>query len=255
MGTWSVLAKWGCVNRLYMQTFALGRMKTSWLYNHTDWSSRLYILLGYEMDGIRILIRTDRQTPLCMRWPVQLMYLWIGRENTIIYIWFQESNQNAQWNRTSEKIEIVGRKLCLKLDSLTSWLLEGTCVDATLLCIQSHLNRKKTLHVTSEQVIGGKKKYTSFFHCEPLVLCGDLQSPDWLTMIHASSSCRYRKKNMTLFMTANVLRRDRVSLNSDCIREVTDGRVVKACVSVTWNVLSWSESHEFEPWSGRTWGA
>ena len=29
----------------------------------------------------------------------------------------------------------------------------------------------------------------------------------------------------------------------------------KAGVSVTWNVLSWSGGHEFEPRSGRTWGA
>ena len=35
----------------------------------------------------------------------------------------------------------------------------------------------------------------------------------------------------------------------------TDGLVVRAGVSVTWNVLSWSGGHEFEPWSGRTWGA
>ena len=27
------------------------------------------------------------------------------------------------------------------------------------------------------------------------------------------------------------------------------------CVSVTWNVLSWAGGHEFEPRSGRTWGA
>ena len=37
-------------------------------------------------------------------------------------------------------------------------------------------------------------------------------------------------------------------------RRVIDGRVVRAGVSVTWNVLSWSGGHEFEPWSGRTWG-
>ena len=37
--------------------------------------------------------------------------------------------------------------------------------------------------------------------------------------------------------------------------EVTDGLVVRAGVSVTWNVLSWSGGHEFEPRSGRTWGA
>ena len=36
---------------------------------------------------------------------------------------------------------------------------------------------------------------------------------------------------------------------------VTDGLVVRAGVSVTWNVLSWSGGHEFEPWSGRTWDA
>ena len=37
--------------------------------------------------------------------------------------------------------------------------------------------------------------------------------------------------------------------------EVTDGLVVRAGVSVTWNVVSWSGGHEFEPQSGRTWGA
>ena len=37
--------------------------------------------------------------------------------------------------------------------------------------------------------------------------------------------------------------------------EITDGQVVRAGVSVTWNVLSWSWGHEFEPWSGRTWCA
>ena len=37
--------------------------------------------------------------------------------------------------------------------------------------------------------------------------------------------------------------------------EATDGQVVRAGVSVTWNVLSWSGGHEFEPRSGRTWGA
>ena len=36
---------------------------------------------------------------------------------------------------------------------------------------------------------------------------------------------------------------------------VTDGQVVRAGVSVTWNVLSWSGGHEFEPQSGGTWGA
>ena len=36
---------------------------------------------------------------------------------------------------------------------------------------------------------------------------------------------------------------------------ITDGLVVRADVSVTWSVLSWSGVHAFEPWSGRTWGA
>ena len=36
---------------------------------------------------------------------------------------------------------------------------------------------------------------------------------------------------------------------------LTDGQVVRAGVSVTWNVLSWSGGHEFEPRSDRTWGA
>ena len=40
------------------------------------------------------------------------------------------------------------------------------------------------------------------------------------------------------------------------VSEVSDGRVVRAGVSVIWNhVLPWSGGHEFEPWSGRTWGA
>ena len=37
--------------------------------------------------------------------------------------------------------------------------------------------------------------------------------------------------------------------------EVTDGQVVRAGISVTWNVLSWSGGHEFETCLGRTWGA
>ena len=36
-------------------------------------------------------------------------------------------------------------------------------------------------------------------------------------------------------------------------REVTNGGVVRAGISVTWNVLSWAGGHEFEPWLGRTW--
>ena len=36
--------------------------------------------------------------------------------------------------------------------------------------------------------------------------------------------------------------------------EVTDSLVVRAGVSVTWTVLSWSGGHEFEPRSGWTWG-
>ena len=39
------------------------------------------------------------------------------------------------------------------------------------------------------------------------------------------------------------------------MEEVTDGQVVRAGVSVTWNVLSWSGGYEFEPRSGQTWGA
>ena len=39
------------------------------------------------------------------------------------------------------------------------------------------------------------------------------------------------------------------------ITEVTDGRVVRAGVSVTWTVLTWSGGHEFEPRSGWTWYA
>ena len=35
----------------------------------------------------------------------------------------------------------------------------------------------------------------------------------------------------------------------------TDGRVVRARLSVTWNVLLWSGGHEFEPWWGRIWVA
>ena len=34
---------------------------------------------------------------------------------------------------------------------------------------------------------------------------------------------------------------------------VADGRVVRAGISVTWNVLSWSRGHEFEQRLGRTW--
>ena len=37
--------------------------------------------------------------------------------------------------------------------------------------------------------------------------------------------------------------------------EVTDGLVVIAGVSVTWNILSWSGGHEFKPRPGWTWGA
>ena len=44
-------------------------------------------------------------------------------------------------------------------------------------------------------------------------------------------------------------------IRSSNMRGVTDGQVVRAGVSVTWNVLSWSGGHEFEPWLGRTWGA
>ena len=45
-----------------------------------------------------------------------------------------------------------------------------------------------------------------------------------------------------------------VSCMTMSFSQVTDGRVVRAGVSVTWNVLSWSEGHEFEPQSGWTWG-
>ena len=46
-------------------------------------------------------------------------------------------------------------------------------------------------------------------------------------------------------------------LHSDSLSNlaVTDGLVARAGVSVTWTVLSWSGCHEFEPRSGRTWGA
>ena len=37
--------------------------------------------------------------------------------------------------------------------------------------------------------------------------------------------------------------------------QVTDGRVVRAGISVTWDILSCSGGHEFEPRSDRTWGA
>ena len=39
------------------------------------------------------------------------------------------------------------------------------------------------------------------------------------------------------------------------VRAATDGRVVTAGISVTWNVLSWSRGHKFEPRLGRSWGA
>ena len=41
---------------------------------------------------------------------------------------------------------------------------------------------------------------------------------------------------------------------SNMVWIVTDFWVVRAGVSVTWNVLSWSGSHEFEPHLGWTWG-
>ena len=37
--------------------------------------------------------------------------------------------------------------------------------------------------------------------------------------------------------------------------KVTDGRVVRASVSVTWNMLSWSGGHVFKLQSGQIWGA
>ena len=37
--------------------------------------------------------------------------------------------------------------------------------------------------------------------------------------------------------------------------EVADGQVVRPGISVTWNVLSWSRGHEFEPRSGHIWDA
>ena len=37
--------------------------------------------------------------------------------------------------------------------------------------------------------------------------------------------------------------------------EVTDGQMVKAGASMTWNVLSWSGGHELKPQSGWTLGA
>ena len=59
---------------------------------------------------------------------------------------------------------------------------------------------------------------------------------------------------------------NRVSTEASCLsqhnhtaiwqgRRVTDGRVVSAGISVTWNVLSWSGGHEFEPQLRWTWGA
>ena len=36
--------------------------------------------------------------------------------------------------------------------------------------------------------------------------------------------------------------------------QVTDDQVVRAGISVTWNVLSWSGGHEFAPRLGRIWG-
>ena len=36
--------------------------------------------------------------------------------------------------------------------------------------------------------------------------------------------------------------------------EVIDGRVIRAGISVTWNVLSWSGGHELEPQSDGTLG-
>ena len=38
------------------------------------------------------------------------------------------------------------------------------------------------------------------------------------------------------------------------VLEVTDGKVVRAGVSVKRNLLSWSAGHELEPQSNRTWG-
>ena len=46
-----------------------------------------------------------------------------------------------------------------------------------------------------------------------------------------------------------------VESDHDYILEVTDGRVVRAGVSVTWNVLSWSGGYEFESQLGWTLGA
>ena len=40
---------------------------------------------------------------------------------------------------------------------------------------------------------------------------------------------------------------------ANTLEQITDGLVVRAGVSVTWTVLSWSGGHEFEPRSGRTW--
>ena len=37
--------------------------------------------------------------------------------------------------------------------------------------------------------------------------------------------------------------------------EVPNGLVVRAGILETWNVLSWSGGHEFEPQLSRTWGA
>ena len=49
--------------------------------------------------------------------------------------------------------------------------------------------------------------------------------------------------------------KSKMILHDQLLARVTDGLVVREGVSVTWSVLSWSGGHEFEPWSGRTWGA
>ena len=69
-------------------------------------------------------------------------------------------------------------------------------------------------------------------------------------------------KMQNLFLCACVLymhefppHRNSLEWSIQHVSEVTDGQVVGAGVSVTWNVWSWSGGHEFEPCSGRTWGA
>ena len=47
----------------------------------------------------------------------------------------------------------------------------------------------------------------------------------------------------------------KLGVRSTSLLELTDGQVVRAGISVIWNVLSWSGGHEFEPRLGQTLGA